>query len=134
MNPDIKEKLDSYPASALTEIVRIRRLIYEVAKNDHLGEITESLKWGELSYLTKQGSPIRIDWKPPSPHTISIYFNCKTRLVETFREIYPETFEFKGNRELILVMSESLPEKELKHCLSMALQYHRLKHLPLLGA
>jgi hypothetical protein len=134
MKLEIKQKLETYPKNARDMIMIIRDLLFQLSKTDHLGEITESLKWGEPSFTTKYGSPVRVDWKSDSPETVSIFFNCKTRLVETFREVYPQTFIFAGNRELILKLSEPLPEKELKHCLSIALQYHRVKHLTLLGA
>jgi hypothetical protein len=42
-----------------------------------------------------------------------------------------------GKREMIFQLSQlekgGLPMSELKDCLSMALRYHDIKHLPLLG-
>ena len=134
MNADIREKLDLYPVKARERLNEIRELLYEVANEEKLGEITEGLKWGEPSYSAKKGSPIRMDWKSKKPNQISLYFNCQTTLVETFKEIYRDSFQFKGNREIVLPMSKKLPSDELKDCISMALRYHTIKHLPLLGA
>ena len=80
-----------------------------------------------------------MDWKAKSPHTVSVYFNCKTTLVGTFKEVYRDTFVYAGNREIVFQVSDNsslkeLPMLELKACISIALRYHQVKHLPLLGA
>ena len=134
MNIDIKEKLNLYPSNAREKLYEIRNLVYEVAKEEQLGEITENLKWGEPSYSVKKGSPIRMDWKSKKPNQVSLYFNCKTTLVETFKEIYRGSLQFEGNREIVLPLSNSIPTNELKDCISKALRYHEIKHLPLLGS
>jgi len=134
MNIDIKEKLDLYPSKARERLNEIRNLIYKIAKEEQLGEITEDLKWGEPSYSVKKGSPIRMDWKSKQPNQVSLYFNCKTTLVETFKEIYRGSLQFEGNREIVLPISNSIPTNELKGCISKALRYHKIKHLPLLGS
>lgn len=134
MSDSIKEKLDAYPIDACNRLIEIRALILEVADEEALGEITESLKWGEPSFTAKKGSPIRMDWKPKNPNQISVFFNCKTTLIETFKEIHQDTFQFVDTREIVLPLSQPVPMLELKACLSMALRYHDIKHLPLLGA
>lgn len=130
----IKDKLETYPESARSQLLNIRDVIFAVAEEESLGEVVESLKWGEPSYLVKTGSAIRMDWKAKSPTTVSIYFNCQSRLIDTFREVYRDTFTYAGNREMILPIADELPLLELKACLSMAMRYHKIKHLPLLGA
>ena len=97
-------------------------------------DLEETLKWGEPSYLTKFGSTIRIDWKPSAPKHYAMYFHCQSKLVATFKEVYPHTFHYQGNRAIVLDIKAKLPEKELKHCITLALTYHKVKHLPLLGA
>lgn len=134
MNPDIKEKLDLYPNKARERLIEIRELIFKIVNEEQLGEVTENLKWSEPSYSVIKGSPIRIDWKQKKPHQVSLYFNCKTTLVETFKELYADSFQFKGNREMMVQLSSPTPTDELKDCISMALRYHKIKHLPLLGA
>ncbi len=129
-----KEKIKPYPSEAKKYLNEIRKMIFEIAKKENLGEITEELKWGEPSYSSKVGTPIRVDWKPKYPNQVSIFVNCKTILIETYKEVYGNTLEYSGNREIILSLSEPLPLLELRGCISMALQYHKLKKLPLLGA
>jgi hypothetical protein len=133
MDPNVKQKYESYPSKAQIIFLKIRDAIFEVAHADGVGSIEETLKWGEPSYLVKGGSTIRMDWKPKNPNQISVYFNCKTTLVETFKEIFGDVFRYEGNREIVLLLSEELPLAELKICISLSLRYHKIKSLPLLG-
>ena len=53
MNQDVAERFASYPANVRLKMQRLRRLIFAVAAQDErVGELTETLKWGELAYLT----------------------------------------------------------------------------------
>lgn len=134
MNALVKQKFDSYPSEVLPHTIRVRQTIFDVAKAEMIGTVTESLKWNEPSYHTKHGSTVRIDWKSHTPDRYFVYFHCRTTLIETFKELYQDIFQFDGNRAISFSISDELPERELKHCLSMALRYHQIKHLPLLGA
>lgn len=134
MNADVQITIDSYPAEVKPVFSLLRQWLYDIAAEEGLNPVSESLKWGEPSYSIKGGSPVRIDWKARRPEMIQLYFHCQTLLVETFRELYPQTFKFEGNRALLLPVSGSLPEAAIKHCFHLALTYHKRKHLPLLGA
>ena len=134
MDSKLRGKFEAYPEAASSQLLKIREAIYEVAEEESLGDVTESLKWNEPSYQSKNGSSVRMDWKERSPMTISVYFNCKTTLIDTFKEIYQDTFHYEGNREIVFQISEKLPMRELKSCISMSLRYKEIKHLPLLGA
>ncbi len=133
VDSQIKEKFDSYPDLVRQSLLRVRKAIMAVARQDKLGAVEEVLKWGEPSYLVKDGSAVRIDWKPKFPDQYAVYFNCKTSLVETFKEIYGDLFHYQGNRAIVFQLSEKVPMPELKSCISMSLRYHKIKHLPLLG-
>ena len=133
MEQAVEEKFNSYPSSARARLYEIRALIIDVAGSESIGELTETLKWGEPSYLSKNGSTVRMNWSARTPDVVSIYFNCNTILVETFKELFQNTFVFKGNREIVLPLLKDVPIAELRSCISMALRYHKIKHLPLLG-
>ncbi len=133
MKQVIKEKFDSYPEAAKNYLIDVRTLIFAVGKKEKVGTITETLKWGQLSYVCRQGSPIRMDWSPKAPDYVSVYFHCQTILVDTFRELYKDTLEFSGNREIVIPLSSPIPVDELSGCIALALRYHRIKQLPLLG-
>lgn len=127
--------LQKYPEEIQQNLMNIRRLIIETAQEENeIGTIEETLKWGEISYLTKKGSTIRLSWQSSTPNHYGIYFNCKTKLVDTFKEIYRDTFKYETNRAIILSNKQAIPVEPLKHCLHLSLTYHNIKHLPLLGA
>lgn len=134
MNVSVKHKFESYPKDVSIQLNSIRELIFSTAKQEGINDLTETLKWGEPSYISKVGSTIRFDWKTKTPQQFCIYFNCKTILIETFKEIYGDTFAFDGNRAIIFKLGNNLPLKELAHCISMSLRYKKIKHLELLGA
>ena len=134
MDSSVKQKFETYPENIAVLLNNIRNLIYSVAKQDGISDITETLKWGEPSYISKNGSTVRFDWKAKYPDQYCIYFNCKTSLVETFKEVYGDIFVYEGNRAIIFQTNQSLPLKELAHCISMSLRYKKIKHLDLLGA
>lgn len=100
MNRQIKKKLDLYPSKARQRLIEIRDLVYEVAEEEQLGEITEDIKWGEPSFSVKKGSPFRMGWKSKQPNQVSLYFNCKTTLVETFKRYIETPFNLKVKEKL----------------------------------
>jgi len=129
----VKIKFDSYPDDIKQKLLRLRELIFNVAKEEKsINNIVETLKWGEPSYLTKNGSTVRIDWKKKNKNQYSMFFNCKTRLIETFRELFSNRFTFEGNREIIFQKDENFDVKALKYCILLALTYHDRKHLKML--
>ncbi len=134
MDLSVKQKFETYPENIYRLLSSVRELILTVAEQDGVLDLTESLKWGEPSYTSKIGSTIRFDWKAKHPEKYCIYFNCKTSLIETFKEVYGDTFSYEGNRAITFKINQNLPFKELAHCISMSLRYKNIKHLVLLGA
>jgi len=134
-DPEVTQLFERYPEQVKTNMYYLRQLILETAREiEDIEKIEETLKWGEPSYLTKYGSTVRIDWKEKNPEKMAIYFKCTSKLVPTFKAVYGKTFLFEGNRAILFDLGNKIPETEFKHCISMALKYHKLKHLPLLGA
>lgn len=134
MNTAIQTKFDSYPSAVKQQLECLRALILAIAAEHALGDVEETLKWGEASYSVKGGSPIRIDWKAKEPSVLKVFFHCQTRLVATFREIYRDEFVYEGNRAVVIPLHTDIQQVPLRHCLLLALMYQSLKHLPLLGA
>jgi len=118
---------DAYPKATRAKLLALRKLIFDTAaRTDGVGELEETLKWGQPSYLTpitKSGSTIRIDGIKGDDTRYAVYFICHTNLVETFRELYRGKLRFEGNRGIVLDGKESLPAQELGHCIAMALTY-----------
>lgn len=125
---DVAAVFKSYPAELREKLLDLRQLILDVASNtEGVGEIEEALRWGEPSYLTtetRSGSTIRISAVRATDDRYAIYFNCQTILVETFRQMYPDLFEFSGNRAMLFHVDEAVPASELSHCIALALRYH----------
>lgn len=134
-NPETTEVFENYPDSVRSQMEQLRELVLEAASEvDGLENLEETLKWGEPSYLTKHGSTVRMDWKEKKPDQYAMYFKCTSKLVPTFKKLYQDTFTFEGDRAIIFELDDEIPEKELKHCIKLALNYHKVKHLLLLGA
>ena len=134
-DPKAKAKFAAYPNTVQPKLNALRELILEVAAtSETITELEETLKWGEPSYLVKKGSTIRIDWKIKTPEQYAMYFKCTSKLVTTFREVYGDTFTYEKNRAILFQLDEKVPKKELKECISMALNYHSLKNMPRLGS
>jgi len=133
MEQSVRNKFDSYPLSVATLLNELRDLIFHVAHQDGITDLKETLKWSQPSYISSIGSTLRFDWTPNKPLQYYVYFNCNTSLVETFKEIYGEVFQYEGKRAIVLTVGQQLPS-ELAHCISMSLRYKKIKHLELLGA
>ena len=95
--------------------------------------LTETLKWGEPSYVCDSGSTLRMDWQEAEPDVCKVFFHCQTSLIATFRELYPDDFAFDGNRAIKLGVGNDIDLGKLGHCIGLCLRYHELKHLPQLG-
>ncbi len=133
-NPGVAEVFENYPKQIRKKLMFLRQLVLETAlETKDVGTVEETLKWGEPSYVTKGGSTVRIDWKDASPHQYAMYFNCQTRLVDTFKELYRDKLKFEGNRAIVFDEEDEIPIDTLKHCISLSLTYHNRKHLPMLG-
>nr|WP_249806852.1 DUF1801 domain-containing protein [Bradyrhizobium sp. 1] len=127
MPREVSRAFDALPAPIGGRLLQVRDLIFATAAaHDEIGRLTETLKWGEPAYLTDEtgsGSTIRLGRLKDSGHA-AILFNCKTTLVDTFRERFPDQFEYRQTRALLLPMAGRLPKQELTACLSLALTYH----------
>ena len=134
-NPQVAAVFKSYPEKIRNKLLYLRQLIYETAASlKTVGEIEETLKWGEPSYLTpksKSESTVRIAWKESMQDQYAIYFKCTANLVPVFREKYPQIFKYGGNRSILFNLDDVVPAVELKNCIALALTYHLNKKLEL---
>ena len=133
-SPEVELVFNKYSGSVRKKILNLRRLIIETANEiEEIANMEETLKWGEPSYLVKNESTIRIDWKKKDPDQYAIYFKCTSKLVPTFKMVYKDKFKYEGNRAIIFQLKDEIPKVELKNCITVALTYHKVKHLPMLG-
>jgi hypothetical protein len=132
-DPAVKAAFDRYPPPFKARLMALRQLIFGTAAGiEGVGPLQETLKWNQPSYLTsetKSGSTIRLD-RMGATAQYALYFHCQTNLVETFRSLYPEGLNYGGNRSIILSLEDDPPEVALRHCVGLALTYHRSKRKP----
>ncbi len=123
----IAKKLATYPKPLAQRLSQVRTLVQEIATTTQsIGTLEESLKWGQMSFATvcpKTGTPIRIDGNMNTA-TYSIYVPCSTSLIEDFRNLHPDMFDYHGNREIRLNLDEPMPEQELTLFITAALRYY----------
>jgi hypothetical protein len=125
---DVEAAFAGYPEDRRERLLGVRQLILDTAaENVGVGRIEETLKWGQVSYLTpetKSGTTIRIDAEGDG---IALFVNCQTDLIERYRSAYPTSFGYGGNRAVLLEDGKPLDAAALKHCIAMALTYHKTK-------
>lgn len=131
---EFKDKLKSYPDFVRNKLQYLRELVLETAQEiPEVSYLEETLKWGEPSFVTKSGSTLRMDWKSKSPNQYQMYFKCTSRLVETFKLVFGDLFEYEKNRAIIFQLDEEIPKDELKKCIKASLIYHNVKQQNTLG-
>jgi hypothetical protein len=130
-DPAVRAVFEAYPPDVRAALLDLRRLILETAAaTPGVGDLTEALRWGQPSYLTqasKSGTTIRVDAVKARPGAYALYVNCKTTLLESYRHLYPDAFGFEGNRALLFDAARPPPQEPLRHCIALALTYHRAK-------
>jgi hypothetical protein len=129
MPADVAAAFSAFPAGVRARLLEVRDLIFETAAaTEGVGPLTETLKWGEPAYLTQatgSGSTIRLGRSRSSERPCAVLFNCRTTLVDDFRNEFPDVFAYEKNRAILLDAGERLPEAPLRSILGMALTYHR---------
>ena len=128
-DPAVAAAFQAHPEPIREKLLALRQLIFATAAaTDGVGPLLETLKWGQPAYLTPEtraGSTIRID-RVGATGQIALYCHCQTDLVTTFKQLYPG-FRYQGNRALLLDQDPMAAEAPLRHCIALALTYHRRK-------
>lgn len=133
-SPEFKDKLKSYPDFVRDKMQFLRELVLKTAQEiPEVTNLEETLKWGEPSFLNKNGSTLRMDWKEKTPNHYQMYFKCTSRLVETFKLVFGDLFEYEKNRAIIFQLDQEIPVTELKKCIKATLVYHKVKNDLTLG-
>jgi len=130
-NPAVAAVFDAYPPGIRSRLLRLRALIYQTAAEiEGVGELEETLKWGEPAYLTAKsgsGTTIRIHRRKACADQYALYVHCQTNLIDTFRSRFPDILQFEGNRAIVFLLQDELPIEPLRACIAMALTYHQKK-------
>ncbi len=124
--------IQNQPEEIKSALMHLRAMIFDVAEtSDEIGNIVETLKWGQPSYLTekpKTGTTLRIDRDTSGKGDVALYVNCQTSLVSEWRGMFPEE-TFGGDRSLHLSLTKPTPTSSLRQMVLMALTYHSRKKI-----
>jgi len=126
MPANVSDVFATMPEPARRVLMDVRDRIFAIAAETEVGPLTETLKWGQPSYLTeatKAGTTLRLGLTKGGQ--AAVFFTCHTRLVDGFRADFPDALTYLGNRGIQLDASVDWPA--LDHCLARALTYHRAK-------
>lgn len=123
----VEAVFENYPDFVRDKMQFLRELVHESAQEVQLKSLTETLKWGEPSFVNKKGSTLRMDWKEKKPDQYAMYFQCTSRLVETFKLVFGNQFSYEGKRAIVFRIDEDIPIEELKKCIKATLLYHEVK-------
>lgn len=130
-DPDVRAVFEAYPPALRAALLSLRELILRTAADTPgVGSVTEALRWKQPSYLTLasgSGTTIRIDAVKGSDDRYALYVNCKTTLVESYKHLYPDAFRYEGRRAVVFSTKARPPTEALRHCITLALTYHRSK-------
>jgi hypothetical protein len=130
---DVASVFKAYPPGIRAKLTALRELVFDTAaRTEGVGQLTETLKWGQPSYLTQEtgsGTTVRID-RLKAGDGYAVYFHCQSGLVGQFRELYPDAFKYEGKRAIVFDSGERMPARELRHCLALALTHHSRKKKP----
>lgn len=126
---DVQAVFSAYPAQYREPLLALRALIFAVAaRTAGVGPVTETLKWGQPSYLTEvtnAGTTIRLDRL--GEQQIAIFFHCQTLVIDQCRGMFP-SLTYSKNRAIVLNPEAPLPLDDLAACIELALTYKLRKH------
>ncbi len=126
-DPLVKAAFDGFDPAVRTDALWLRELIFDTAAStDGVGEITETLKWGQPAYLPvrpRTGTTVRIGAAGGSGQ-LGMFVHCQTSLIESYRRHYGSELTLDGNRAVVLTAGQRVPAEVLRHCVAMALTYH----------
>lgn len=120
-DPRVESKFQNYPPKIRPKMGFLRQLVLETAaETEGITAIEETLKWGEPSFLVKKGSTLRMDWKAKKPEQYALYFKCTSKLVQTIKAVYGDTFRYEKNRAVLFGLDDEIPVEQVKDCMAMA--------------
>ena len=125
-DPAVQAAFAAFPEPARPGLLQLRQLIFETAtQTPGVGEIGETLKWGQPAYLTprtRSGSTIRLGI--PKTGGFALYAHCRTTIISGFRDHFPDEFGYEGNRAVLFREGDELPEAPLRLLIRTALTWH----------
>lgn len=124
----VQQVFETFGEPVRGRLLELREMILdEAGRHPEIGELRETLKWGQPSYLPVKpriGTTIRIGRHSTDAGKVGLYFNCNSSLADDYKQLYPGIFEYEGRRAILIGLNGAIREKELRHCIALALTYH----------
>jgi hypothetical protein len=117
------------PTRERAVLLHLRGLAYRVADEETaVSGLEETLKWGEPSYRAlpaSLGTPVRLGLSKKSGSRPALFVHCQTTLVHSYRSLFPDLFNYEGNRALVLREGTDAPDAAVMHCIRLAFTYRQ---------
>lgn len=127
-NVQVALAFDSHPPEVRRRLLALRALVLAVAaQTEGVGPLTETLKWGQPSYLTqasRSGTTLRLH--SPNAQTCGLYVHCQCKVVDGARA-QGLALIYDGTRGALLPLDHPIPEADVRAFVQLALTYHRWK-------
>lgn len=117
---------EGFPSPERAKLLALRALIFETAASlPQIGQIEETLKWGQPAYLTSQtksGTTIRLGVQKQGG--AALFIHCQTTVIPEFQHMFPDEFTFDGTRAVHIRKVDTPTLQKLKMLITRALSYH----------
>lgn len=126
LSEEMKVAYGAFPPAVRRRLKQVRKLVFKVADECDVGQLDETLKWGQPAYLPvkpRTGSTLRLGSSADGRMWI-LYVHCQTTLASTFRAWFPD-WHYEGNRAVHFSVDKELDEAALASCIEQVLTYHR---------
>lgn len=118
----IRTAFATFDPAKRARLERLRALIFEVAEETPgVGPVSETLKWGQPSYATPKGTPLRLGLT--SSGDPALFAHCQSRVILDAHSQFWTDLNFEGNRAIVLSVDVPLPEDALRQVIHSALTY-----------
>ncbi len=118
-----------FPTAERDMALALRDLIYDVAAaTPEVGQIEETLKWGQPSYLTpdtKSGSTLRVGLAKGGG--VAIFAHCGTDIISTYAATFANMDQIEGNRAIVFHSPDDIDAARLRLLVHHGLTYHLRK-------
>lgn len=126
--PKVKEAYEKYKEADRAVLLQLRDLVFITAGSDNrIGELTETLKWGEPAFLTeetKSGSTLRLGYSKLSKSP-ALFVSCSTPLLTTLKDLdSARSLEYHGLRDITVPKITSRNKEMIRTCILKTLTYH----------
>lgn len=130
---EVAAAFDRLPKDTRACLLKVRDLVFRVAAaSTSIGALTETLRWGQPSYLTdttKAGTTLRLWRRSATSEDAAVFVPCQSSVIDTCRLRYPD-LSFDGDRAIALPLDRPVSDDALAGCINLALTYHLWKGQP----